>query len=169
MKRRQAVFLSIVLLLVAANIGYWWPHAAEIPRMEPPSAARHFQVEDFSLKIPVGGDDSYARPRRDLFQPKVAVVQPSIKKTSSPTPPPKTAEQLEEESARTELAQIKLVGVVFRGDKGQAYLVRGDEAYMVFAGDKVGSRFTVETITTDAVELKDPATNVSGKIPVSGK
>lgn len=170
MTRRQTVFLSIILLLLSVNIWYWWPGAGEIHRMETSSGVGHYQIEDFALKLPPGVDDKVTRPRRDLFQPKATAIQPILKKASSPSaPPPKTPEQLEEEAAHAELAQIKLLGVVFRGDKGQAYLVRGDEAYLVFAGDRVGSRFTVETITTETVQLRDPATNVSGKIPVSGK
>lgn len=168
MKQRQTVFLSMVLLLVIANVGYWWPRAAEIPRMEPSSTARHFQVEDFSLKIPSGGDDKYARPRRDLFQPKAAIVPTNIKRINNPAPPPKTPEQLEEEAARAELTQIKLVGVVFRGERGQAFLTKGDQVYLAFPGDKVGDRFAVETVTTDTVQLKDSKTNVTGRIPISG-
>lgn len=170
MKRRQTVFLAIILLLAGLNIWHWWPRAGEIPRMEAAASARHFTTEDFALKMPPGIEGKHARPRRDLFRPKTVVMRPVPKKANNPSvPPPKTPEQLEEEAARAELAQIRLVGVVFRGDKGQAYLVRGDEAYMVFAGDKVGSRFTVEAIVADAVELRDPATNVGGKIPISGK
>lgn len=168
MKRRQTVFLAIIFPLLGANAWYWWPHAAEVPRMGPTSAARHFTAEDFALKIPSGGEDKYTRPRRDLFQPKVAIVQTNIKKINNPIPPPKTPEQLEEEAARAELSQIKLVGVVFRGDRGQAFLTKGDQVYLAFPGDKVGDRFAVETVTTDTVQLKDSKTNVTGRIPISG-
>ena len=40
---------------------------------------------------------------------------------------------------------------------------------MVNAGDQAGDRFTVESITTEGVVLKDPRTGVSGQIAVSGK
>ncbi len=86
-----------------------------------------------------------------------------------PGPPPKTPEQLAEEAARAELGQFKLVGVVFRRDKGQAFLVKGEQLYMVHAGEKVGERFRVEAIRADGVQLNDPATRVNGQIPVSGK
>ncbi|MGH8720990.1 MAG: hypothetical protein ACREU4_03330, partial [Burkholderiales bacterium] len=84
-------------------------------------------------------------------------------------PPPKTPEQLAEEAARDELRQLKLVGVVFRGGKGQAFVVKGDQAYMVHAGEKVGERFRVEAIAPDGIQLLDPASRVNGQIPVSGK
>ena len=170
MKRRQTVFLSIILLLLSVNIWYWWPRAGEIPRMETSPGAGHFQIEDFALKVPPGVDDKHTRLRRDLFQPKqVIVAKPVVKEPPKPAEPlPKTPEQLEEEAARAELSQIKLVGVVFRGERGQAYLTKGDQAYMVFAGGKVGERFTVETIATDTVQLKDVKTNVTGRILISG-
>ncbi len=169
MTRRHVVFVSMILLLLGVNLWYWWPRTREIPRIATVSAVRGFQIEDFELKIPRGVGDELVKPRRDLFQPKLAAVSPSLKKTSGPpVPPPKTPEQLEEEAARAEFAQIKLVGVVFRGDRGQAFLTKGDQVYLAFPGDKVGERFMVETVATDTVQLKDPKTNVTGRIPISG-
>jgi hypothetical protein len=171
MTRRQTVFLSIILLLLGVNIWYWWPRAREIHRMETPPGVRHYQIEDFALKISSGVDNKDTRLQRDLFRPKQVIVAKPVVKEPPPQPagpPPKTPEQLEEEAARAELSQIKLVGVVFRGERGQAYLTKGDQAYMVFPGGKVGERFTVESIATDTVQLKDAKTNVTGRIPISG-
>jgi Tfp pilus assembly protein PilP len=86
-----------------------------------------------------------------------------------PGPPPKTPEEIAEEAARAELGQLRLVGVVFRGEKGQAFLVKGDQLYMVQTGGRVGDRFQVESIRPESIQLKDPATRVTGSIPVSGK
>ena len=58
---------------------------------------------------------------------------------------------------------------MFRGEAGEAFLVKGDEAYIVRNGQKVGERFAVESVGADAVSLKDPRTRVSGKLSVSGK
>ncbi len=169
MTRRHGVFVSMILLLLGVNLWYWWPHTREIPRITTVSAVRGFQIEDFELKISPGMGGEQAKPRRDLFQPKVAAVPPGLIKISRPpAPPPPTPEQLEAEAARAELAQIKLVGVVFRGDRGQAFLTKGDQVYLAFPGDKVGERFTVETVATDTVQLKDPKTNVTGRLPISG-
>jgi Tfp pilus assembly protein PilP len=86
-----------------------------------------------------------------------------------PAPPPKTPEQLAEEAARAELAQFRLVGVVLRGGRAQGFLMKGEQSFMVNAGDRAGDRFTVETVTAEGVLLKDPRTGVSGQIGVSGK
>lgn len=169
MTRRHAVFVAIIALLLGLNLWYWWPRTREPLRMEASSNERQFQVEDFALRLSQEVGNLNARPRRDLFRAKGAAVQPGVKKTNLPaSPPPKTPEQLEEEAARAELAQLKLVGVVFRGERGQAFLTKGDQVYLAYPGDKVGDRFTVETVTNDAVQLKDSKTNVTGRIPISG-
>ena len=137
--------------------------------MGPSSTSPRFQAEDFTVRSAPTVEDRYKAPRRDLFQPK-AVAKPAPQKvTAPPPPPPKTPEELEEEAARADLAQIKLMGVVFRGGKGQAYFVKGEQAYLVSEGDMISERFKVETIAADSVKLKDPKTSVAGTIPVSGK
>lgn len=85
-----------------------------------------------------------------------------------PEPPPETPEEREADAARAELAQIKLVGVIFRDAVGHAYLARGDETYMVSLGDSV-ARFTVTLITPESVRLQDARTQVSALVPVLGK
>ncbi len=138
--------------------------------MEARSApAMAFRPEDFDLKISAAGTEKAQATRRDLFRPKVVLVAKPVKKMDKPPePPPKTPEQLAEEAARAELTQIKLVGVVFRGSKGQAYLTQGDQTFLVIVGDKVGNRFTVDVISVNAVQLSDSSTQVRGTIVVSG-
>lgn len=167
MKRRYLLLSIAVLLLAVLNLWQW--KSPEGPGEGRVSAVPHtFRVEDFQLKLGLAANDA-ARASRNLFQPWVPPAPPVKKVEAPPAPPPKTPEQLAEEAARAELGQIKLVGVVFRGEKGQAFMVKGDQLYMVQTGEKVGERFQVETIRADGVQLKDPATQVSGQIPVSGK
>ncbi len=170
MVRRHVVLITLLFLILALNAWQWWPRGKEIPRIEGRDAtAIGYRVEDFQIKIPLPGEKMAGHTGRDLFRPKVAMKPPVKRAPKPPKPPPKTPEQLAEEAARAELARIKLVGVVFRGDRGQAFMAMGDEAYFVYVGDKVGSRFIVETIAADAVEVSDPDTNVSGRIAISGK
>lgn len=169
MLQRRAILIGGVLLLMGVNLWYWWPRNSSEPKMGPSLAAPRFQAEDFVVRSAPTAENKYKTPRRDLFQPK-AVAKPASKKVEAPPPPPpKTPEELEEEAARADLAQIKLMGVVFRGDKGQAYFVKGDQTYLASEGDMVGGRFKVESIATDAAKLKDPKTSVAGTIQVSGK
>ncbi len=166
LSRRQAVLAALTLLLLAVNVAHWWPRGAEGPRMERHPAADGFRPEDFLVRAQPLIEESDGGARRDLFRPKSALA---VAKGSQPPAPVKTPQQLEEEAARAELAQIKLVGVVVRGDKPQAFLTSGTQTYLVHAGDPVGSRFRVEDIGTDNIRLKDAKTNVSGQIPISGK
>jgi hypothetical protein len=138
-----------------------------------------FRADDFQLRVGFVAPDA-PPAARNLFQPRlppppppkkveVAAAPPPPPPPAPAGPPPKTAEELAEEAAQAELKQIKLVGVVFRGEKGQAFLVKGDQLYMVNAGGRVGERFLVEAIRPDSIQLKDPASRVLGQIPVSGK
>lgn len=173
MKRRYWLLGVAILLLGVLNLWQWKsPGNAGRERSSVPAGG--FRPDDFQLKVGFATAES-AHTRRNLFQsllphrPPVAAKKVEAKVEPPPGPPPKTPEQLAEEAARAELGQIKLVGVVFRGEKGQAFLVKGEQLYMVHTGGKVGERFQVEAIRPDSIQLKDPATRVNGQIPVSGK
>jgi hypothetical protein len=175
---RHLALGAAVAALAAANLWRW-----SAPQEQPPeraaAGASAFRADDFQLRVGFVAPD--APPvARNLFQPRLPPPPPPAKKVEAAAPPPppppppagpppKTAEELAEEAAQAELKQIKLVGVVFRGEKGQAFLVKGDQLYMVNAGGKVGERFLVEAIRADSIQLKDPASRVLGQIPVSGK
>ena len=179
MNFRHLALGAAVAALAAANLWRW-----SAPQEKPPervaAQASAFHAEDFQLRVGFVAPDA-APPARNLFQPRLPPPPPAPKKVevvAAPPPPPppvpegpppKTAEQLAEEAAQAELKQIRLVGVVFRGEKGQAFLVKGEQLYMVNAGGKVGERFLVEAIRPDSIQLKDPASRVLGQIQVSGK
>jgi Tfp pilus assembly protein PilP len=168
-KRQHVLLASGVALLLLLNLRQWLPRSGDTPRA-PAARGASFQPDDFRLKT-ASAPTNREGVSRNLFAPKVVAVP--VKKVELPPPPilppPKTPEQLAEEAARAELAQFKLLGIVFRAEKGQAYIVKGEEVFMAFVGDKVGQRFVVDGITTDSVRLKDANTNVTGQIMVSGK
>jgi hypothetical protein len=172
--KSRYLFLGVAVFLLAVLNLWQWKAPGGIGRdrsSAPPGALR---PDDFQLRVGFATAES-VRASRNLFQPWRAPLPPPVKKVEAPPPPPppgpppKTPEELAEEAARAELGQIKLVGVVFRGEKGQAFLVKGEQLYMVHTGGKVGERFQVEAIRPDGIQLKDPATRVNGQIPVSGK
>ena len=166
---RRAPFLGTgVTLRVRLNRWHWWPHSTQETRVASVPASG-FQPEDFRLKTGALPEGGAAVAVRDLFQPKRPPPPPVKKVEAPPPPPPKTPEELAEEAARAELAQFRLAGIVIRAGRAQAFLVKGDQSFMVYAGDRAGDRFTVESVDSDNVMLKDPHTSVSGQIPVSGK
>jgi hypothetical protein len=174
MKRRYGFLVAAVAVLLVLNLWQWKAPPAGA-RARSAAAGGSFRAEDFQLKAGLATAEP-ARAARNLFQPKLPPPPPPapLKVVEAPPPPPpgpppKSAEQVAEEAARAEIGQIKLVGVVFRGEKGQAFLVKGEQVFMVHAGGKVGDRFVVEAIRSDGIQLKDPATRVIGQIPVSGK
>lgn len=173
MTKPRYLLLGLAVLVLAGLNVLQWAFTEGKSAGPAGAAARGFSPEDFRLKT---GLALAARDRsgRDLFRPKLPPAPPQPKVVQAPPepppgPPPKTPEQLAEEAAREELRQLKVVGVVFRGGKGQAYVVKGDQAFLVHTGEKVGERFRVEAIAPEGIQLVDPASRVNGQIPVSGK
>ncbi len=186
MKRRNAILLVLAFVLIAANVFNWgaWGHINSQKTPGRGSMAGEFQVSDFQIKglnVPVEQDRAVVR---DLFYPVFEEYSEPVKEitsiatddkskpiTNDDTPssiPQKTPEQLEEEIARYDAANFKYMGSIWREGQGQALLVSTDKRYFVFSGDKAGSRFVVEMITNDAVSLRDPVTNVTAQILISG-
>lgn len=169
MNRKRALMLAAIVALAVANLWRWL--GEEPTRRGSPATRGDLVAAHLALH---GVPQVAISPAvRNPFQPKVVVAAaPAVKAPPPPPapvlPPPKTPEELEAEAARAELATIKLVGVVFKNDKPQAFLVKGDQAFLAVAGEHVAGRFVIDKITEDAVVLSDPKTAVSGRIAISG-
>ncbi len=186
-RHRNAILLVMAFVLMAANVLNWGAWGQVNSREAPGrgSTAGGFQVSDFQIKNMNVPEEKDSAIGRDLFYPvfeeysepvkeitSIAEDNENIKQiTDAEIPPPlpqKTPEQLEEEIARSDAANFKYIGTIWRGGQGQALLVNTDKRYFVFSGDKAGSRFVVEMITNDAVSLRDPVTNVTAQVLISG-
>lgn len=169
MNRRYSVYLGLIALLVAVNLGRWWLHAGNGAER---SSARGnvYLPEDFRLLM-----DSSApagKPQRNLFQQKSGSTRMASTQNRQNMVVAKPAEQPRQriaEVAGSELDKFKLLGVVFRAGKGQAYLAMDKENVISFAGDTVFGQFVVDKVDVDSVELRDLKSNISRRIPVSGK
>ena len=189
MKLRYPALLVMILALGIANV-WKWVGRDEVMSSEQTavSPVRKFLASDFEIKglTPPGGENSNIS--RDLFYSLADKGRGAIKedlrysgghknilrdvKTKEVSMPPVTPEimpdLLEAEAARDDLAKFKYVGVLFHGGQGEASLLFADQHYIVSTGDKLGSRFVVDKITTDAVDVSDPITKISGQIRISG-
>jgi hypothetical protein len=169
-KYRKLIIVFMIVALAVLNIWRWWPASSSAPSADTGRAAGEFGIEDFEVKaIPV---DSLPPMSRDIFFPKkVAIAKSRIKASSPAIPamPVKTPEEMARDAAQAEFAQIQCAGISVRNERIHAYLISAGEPLLVSNGDKVGSRFVVEKITTDGVTLRDPETGVGGMIAVSGK
>jgi hypothetical protein len=160
--------LAAVMLLVALNVWRWWP-STQVPPEKAGGAAAVFHLEDFEMESSFSSrsEDPLSR---DIFHPKIIVVpKPVMKAAPKDSPPVKSPEELAYEAAQAEFSQIRCVGVSVRDNRFQAYLFSQGAHFLVSAGDKVGSRFVVEKITSDGVRLRDPDTEIGGEVSVSGK
>lgn len=126
-----------------------------------------YRTKDFEIRA-VSATLS-EKSERDLFRPKVVIVQQPKMPPKPPEPPPKTQEELAREAAQAELLRIRCVAVSQRGTRLQAFLNIGDQNQLVNPGDQVGGRFVVDKITSEGVYLRDPVTEVAGQINISAK
>ncbi|MBI3560340.1 MAG: hypothetical protein HY080_01290 [Gammaproteobacteria bacterium] len=172
LNRRSILLLLAIMALIALNLWRWWPTApaTQGPKHGPGAnnlTSNPFRLEEFEVHVlPL---DTPPPLQRDLFRPKL-VARPVSKPLPKPEePPPKSSQELAREAAQAEFAQLRCVGVAFRNGKAQAYIQKGSENYLVSPGDKVLNRFSVDSITPDAVTLQDPDTGVGGTLAVSGK
>ena len=167
MKRRPLLVGAAVLLLVLLKVWRWLPGPSPLsPGSGPARALPELGGDDLVLRV-VSAESVSPTPLRDLFQVKVVVAnrpRPAVK----PGPPPKTPEQIAEEQARAELAQMKLLGIVFRGGEGEAFLQTNGTSVTARTGARVGNRFVVERITPEIVDVRDPDTQVSGQLALIG-
>ena len=182
---RRSGLAAVIVALIVPNVWRWWP--ADVPQKQasgPRQATT--SVQDLRLAVRAPADDTMPRVERNIFQlrrplplraesrpvvaraPRQAPAVLPVAQALPPEPPPKTPEQIEAEAAQAELAQIRLVGVIFRDAKPRAYFSRGDQTYLVSLGDAV-ERFTVTAINAEGATLHDPRTQVGRVIPVLGK
>jgi hypothetical protein len=175
MMRRYSIYFALIALLAAANIGRWWFAAAKADGAGS-SHSRIFLPEDFRLRV--DSPLALGASRRDLFQPgnvrmagtAGASHAGSARRLARTVPQPAApAEPTAAEAAAAELGKVKLLGVVFRGGKGRAYLGLDKENVIALAGETVLGRFAVDKVGEEAVDLRDLKTNTTRRIPVSGK
>lgn len=170
MTRRNIAFAAAALILGGLNLVNWLSGGADRSQSRVANAPV-VNADDFRIRGAEPAPALSVATKRDLFQPKLAAVAKTPKKVAAavpPAPPPKTPQELAADAARAELAQFKFVGVVFRGDRGQAFFVKGDQVFLAVVGDKIGDRFVLEKIDPHSAVLTDSATNVSGQLLVSG-
>lgn len=189
MKLRYLALLVIILVLGIANV-WTWVGRDEVTSFEQAAGSpiRKFLASDFEIKglVPPEGENSNIG--RDLFYSLTDKNREAIKGNLrdsggrkgilrdvnvekvliSPVEPQITPDLLEAEAARDDLAKLKYVGVLFHGERGEASVLFAEQHYIVSTGDKLAGRFVVDKITTDAVDVSDPITKVSGQIRISG-
>jgi hypothetical protein len=185
--RRAGV--GLISLLLLANGWKWWPavdahlHGQDIP------GKRLFTVEDFQVHgltvefpsksgrdlfhLGQGGRDanenSFGLDRGNVADARSGQIYRAnavFKKSSAAV---LTSQQVAEESSRNQIGQIKCIGVMFQENKKpEAYMVRGEQRYIMRRGDVMDGQFEVEKITIEAVYFKDLRTGVTGSVPVNG-
>lgn len=176
---RSRLLLAGVLALLIANLWQWWPRDA---RETGAAGALPRAVRDGELQLH-GAQAARGRgPQRDLFRPAQAVaarapvaisahasVSTGAQGKGNAAGPAKAAPPSPEEMARAEIARIKVIGVVFRKGRYEAYLTHGDMNHIAYEGARIEGRYVVEAIGPDSVRIRDERANVTNEIPVLGR
>lgn len=168
MNRRYYIYVGLIALLVVINLGRWWL-VSENDDEASAASSRVFQPEDFRLLVDL---PATGNPRRNLFQQHSGAkrLMPTQNKPASVVAQaPELPGQIEADAAADALGKLRLLGVVFRSGRGQAYLAMEKENVIAFAGDRVLGQFIVDKVDLDAVELRDLKSNINRRVPVSGK
>jgi Tfp pilus assembly protein PilP len=166
---RKSVLIFVAIgLLLALNLWRWLPDS---PAPDPRTSGNAAPELD-ELQLRVANVDIASQPmRRDLFfrvapPARTTQAQPA-RRTANPPTPVKSPEETARELAESEFAAIRVIGIVFRHGRGQAYLESGGKSELVGVGDTFGS-FEVTAIRQDSVELRDAETSAGGKISLAG-
>lgn len=177
----RRIGIGLLLLLILANVWKWWPTVgARLYNLEV-SKNRTFTVEDFQVHgltatIPSGME-------RDLFnkgasrrienEGSLGGQRTAMASARQHAPAPAVPILVQGSTAHVglkQIEQVKCIGVLFQQDKQpEAYLVHGEQHYIVRPGDVLEGRFEVEKIMIDAVYFKDRQTGLTGSVPVDGK
>lgn len=173
MSRNRWLMLSVVMLLAAANAWRWLSDTSSTPHQLAPSGRT--TASDLALTAVAFGESE--KPlQRDLFRgapaPREIPRSPEKAKPAKPEvpseqmAPSKTPEEIAQEAIRAELANIRLVGVVIKGGRPEAYLVNGDQIHIVRRGDQVGGRLVVESVQEDQAVLAGRDSNVRSTLKI---
>jgi len=166
--RRNVLILAAIAALLALNVWRWLPSSGSAGAR--PASAPQSEIAELTLRV--ADADTASKPmRRDLFyrtapEPNVTNANP-VRRPVVPPTPVKSAEELALESAQAEFAGIRVIGIVFRNGRGQAYLEAAGKSELVGVGDTFGS-FKVTAIRQDAVELSGTDTSAGGRIALAG-
>lgn len=171
---RNGIVGLVIVVLALLNVWRWWPSAAANGVAGSIQFNRALAPTDFVLPG-VDGDSTKPLVQRDLFA-RIASSTARVRSRLAQrkvTRPKLSASvlrrQQQEADARQAFAGVKLAGVVFRGQAGQAFVTYNGNPVTTGAGQKVFDRFRVLAVTADSIRLKEIKSGLEQTIALSGE
>ena len=170
MKKKQAVIGSVVVALVILNSLQWWPQDdSEMKTASSMSGNIDISPEVLQLSIVLGSSKEKEAVQRNIFTEKRRPIKKLVLKKPKPKPvvkppPVPSAEELLAQSIKLQLAQYKLMGIIFRGGRPQAFLINGSKTYTVYIGDLIDGKYKIKNISEKDLVLIEENTNISRRI-----
>lgn len=171
MTGKQVVLGSSVLILVVANIGYWWPNQEIADYSVSPTRTETVSLDDLHALEYLPMEESQVK--RDLFlpvTPKKAVQEPPKETKPVASKLEKPAPTRKNNIMPTDhLIRYRLAGVVVKNGERVAYLLDGKTPLIAHAGDSLSQSVTVESIGEQAAILKDLQTGLTRKLMLANE
>lgn len=170
MKKKQAVIGSVIIALVILNSQQWWPQDDnEMKTVSSASGNTNITPEALQLSIVLGSSKKKEGVQRNIFTEKKRPIKKVVLKKPKPKPvvklpPSPSAEELLVRSIKLQLAQYKLMGIIFRGGRPQAFLINSSKTYTVYIGDLIDGKYKIKNITERDLVLIEENTNISRRI-----
>lgn len=149
--QRNHVFKVLIAVLVVFNLIRWWPHDTNVNKVED-----WRDIEVSQLKINgVTHDFRYKNTRNLFYNENIAEIKKEIKLE------PVT------NNSNSSLPDIRLIGVVFKNKRYEAFLIKGEDRFNVKLNNYIAQRYKVKHINIKSIELKDMQTGQTHEIQLS--
>lgn len=150
MQRNQVIKILIVVLVVF-NLVQWWPHDTNDNKVE-----NWRDIEVTQLKINgVTHNLRYKNTRNLFYNDNIAEIKKEIKLKPVSN------------NSNSRLSDIRLIGVVFKNKRYEAFLIKGEERFNVKVNNYIAQRYKVKHINIKSIKLKDMRTGQVHKIQLS--
>lgn len=169
-KKYPYFWSALVVVLILLNLWKWLPSF----KTSGSAFAKQGNSTGLVLDFPSPSGDEEKAVHRDLFALGEAASAPrerrSTVKAAAPAPVLAAATPLATPTPMNEVAGgYRLMGVVFREGKSQALLGKGDQLLQLMVGDEIETRYRVESISDNEVDLTDKQTGNSLKLLIWDK
>lgn len=169
------ILVPAAAALVTVNAWVWWPNGpAALPNPASDAVLPALRAEDFQIRgLPA---PAHERPVRNLFRilsQEVRAPGPALGQSRGGRPArnaalPPAALPLAAGASGAEPAPFRFVGWVTRNEHEQAFLMRGNDSFIVAEGDLIEGRYTVQKVTPEAITIIEGPTSAPRVIPFTG-
>jgi len=166
MLARNKAIGGAIGVLVLLNLWQWWPQDQSGPgsRVIDSGIVR---PGDFTLPG-IAVSESNPVPNRNPFSRVTDVKKIASRNEKRKTTTARAAMKKRAPNPAEDFRQFQLVGVVFRDNQGEAYIMNSGEPITAKAGQQIDNRYRVDKVLADAVVLREIKKGTTWTIRLTG-